>query len=111
MARGPDRRQLLLEQWNACQGIWTQSELLFTLKQTSAHRKRGCRKWLTRSEIANKYGSEQIAQSIVDAKLSDEEASRNQVRIHPDVGKDTEDTRLNEQCFLASVRPFSYNHV
>ena len=86
---------LLQEQWAACEGIWSQSELYFSIKQSRLHRKKGCRKWMTRSEIAAKYSSASIAQTIVDAKESDEVASKTQVRLHPDChGLDTPEARL-----------------
>lgn len=61
------------------------------MSQDRRSRRYGSRKWLTEIEIANKYGSTEIAAQIVRAKLEDKEARLTQVRKHPDLGKDDPD--------------------
>lgn len=40
---------------------------------------------MTRKQIAKKYDSEAVANSIVEAKLSDPEIKKQQVKPHPDM--------------------------
>ena len=87
---------VLLEQWVSCNGAWTQSEFFLRIKSKKLHRRRGCRRWLTKSELAGKYGSMDVAEAIVSAKENDPEASKQQVRVNPDChGLDSPDTRPN----------------
>lgn len=84
---------VLMEQWTQCEGVWTASELLLQIREKKKNRKYGCRKWLCRSELENKYGSKVVASQIIEAKMNDEEASKSQVRCHPDLhGLDTDDS-------------------
>ena len=94
-SRKSDQLQLLLEQWVTCGGQWKASEFYYQIKQKKRNRRHGCRKWLTLSELTNKYGSQDIAMSIVEQKLQDAEVAREQVRCHPDMhGVDTEESSL-----------------
>ena len=78
------RLQILLEQWISCAGIWKESALYIRMSSKKAFKKRGCRAWLTFQQIAERYGSEDVARQITETKLGDEEARRSQVREHPD---------------------------
>lgn len=50
---------------------------------------------MTRSEIAQKYGSFEIADAIIAAKEGEPEIARTQIRPHPDMhGVDTPETWL-----------------
>lgn len=92
--RQSDRLQVLLEQWLACSGQWKASEFYYQARQKKRSRRHGCRKWLTRSEIATKYGSFDTADSIIAQKMRDPEISKDQIRCHPDMhGQETDDTR------------------
>ena len=85
--------QVLLEQWAAADGIWTQSDFYLQIKQKKKNRQYGSRVWLTRGELVQKYGSTAIAEQIIAAKVHDEEVARTQVRSHPDMhGQDSEDS-------------------
>lgn len=85
--------QVLMEQWTGCGGVWAQSEFVLTVRQKKKHRTYGCRRWFCKSELAAKFGSDTVAQQIVDAKEADEEASKSQVRANPDLhGLDTPDS-------------------
>ncbi|CAL1165977.1 unnamed protein product [Cladocopium goreaui] len=92
--RQSDRLQVLLEQWLACSGQWKASEFYYQARQKKRSRRHGCRKWLTRSEIATKYGSFDTADGIIAQKMRDPEISKDQIRCHPDMhGQETDDTR------------------
>lgn len=94
--RQTDKLQLLMEQWVACNGEWAASEFVKTVKLKRRNRKVGTRKWLTQSEIAQKYASGAIAQAICAAKMADEEVCKEQVRCHPDMnGVDRDEPRSN----------------
>ena len=54
------------------------------MKVEHRFRRVGCRKWLTVPELAIKYGSRDVADRIKDAKESDPELSKTQVRYHKD---------------------------
>lgn len=47
-------------------------------------RKHGARVWLTKQQLTKKYGCPQVAQQIVDAKMSDAELFESQTKPHPD---------------------------
>ena len=90
---GSEKLQVLFEQWMSCDGHWSESSLYQQLKVSHTHRRRGARKWLTETELAVKYNSENIANKIVMSKLTDPEVKKLQVRDHPDAPGDP-DTRL-----------------
>ena len=93
---GSEKLQILFEQWVACEGAWSSSEFFIMCRKKSKNRHRGARAWLTRSEIEKKYGSAQVADHIVTAKLNDPELFKTHVRPHPDMnGKLTPETCLH----------------
>ena len=47
-------------------------------------RKHGARVWLTRGQIAAKYGDQQVADEICDAKLLDDSLKDSHTKPHPD---------------------------
>ena len=70
--RGTEKLALLQEQWESCQGKWSESQFLFQLKESSRTRKRGCRSWMTRAQVASKYGDDwDLANQICDDKMED----------------------------------------
>lgn len=96
--QGSESLQMLMEQWIACEGAWASSEFYFQCKKKSKLRHRGGRAWLTKSEIAKKYGSEAVAEAIIAAKEADPEARVSHIRTHPDMhGIDTPETCLHTQ--------------
>ena len=80
--RDSDRLAILQEQWAACEGAWSESELYMQLKESVSHRKKGQRAWLTRHELEVRYGSKDAAQAICEAKLT--EPGTPHVRDHKD---------------------------
>lgn len=93
--RNSDKLQLLFEQWTSCEGHWQHSDFMIECKKKTKHRSYGSRVWMTRSEIANKFGSMVVAKTIIQSKEEDNEASVHQIRPHPDChGKDTPDSYI-----------------
>ena len=87
--------QVLMEQWTACGGIWSESEMFLQMRQKRKNRSYGSRRWMCLAELAAKFGSQETALQIVAAKENDTDASKNQIRPNPDLhGVDTPDSRL-----------------
>lgn len=85
-----------MEQWASANGVWSQSEFYLQVKQKRKHRSYGSRRWLTRGELLQKYGDSAVVDAIIAAKMADPEASKSQVRCHPDLhGQDTEASLLS----------------
>lgn len=86
--------QVLMEQWTACGGIWSESEMFLQMRQKRKNRSYGSRRWMCLAELAAKFGSQETARQIVAAKENDSEACKNQIRPNPDLhGVDTPETR------------------
>ena len=84
-----DKLALLFEEWSGAREDWTRSEMVTQMRTKGKQRVKGCRKWLTLSEITKKYNSESIAVDICKSKIEDETLSKTQVRYHPDLpGRD-----------------------
>ena len=75
---------VLFEQWTACSGKWTRSSFLVSLRDSRSHKKRGCRRWLTYTQLCEKYNP-QIAEEICLSKLNDVLARKTDVKPHPDL--------------------------
>ena len=52
--------------------------------ERTTHKSHGARVWLTRHQIAAKYHSDEMADSICDAKLNDPELRESHTKPHPD---------------------------
>ncbi|CAE7640337.1 unnamed protein product [Symbiodinium pilosum] len=77
------QRSYLFENWLLCDGNWAKSSLLAKLKSRNRNSRRGLRKWMTRAEMQEKWG-ETITQCIIEAKESDEERAKSEIRNHPE---------------------------
>ena len=111
--------QVLYENWISANGKWDQSQIVVQCRSTVKGSKTGARRWMLRSDIVSKYGSEGIADDIIQSKLSDPMLKSTCVRDHPDLpGRpelqlflcwdsshecDTEDTVV-EQMFTMSQK-------
>lgn len=73
------------EAWHSCQGKWKQSALYLKLTNRKSTRTYGARVWMTRSQVADKYKSQSVADVICDAKLKDPELKKSHVKEHEDV--------------------------
>ena len=84
---------VLMEQWTQCEGVWTASELLLQIREKKKTGNMDAANGFAAGELENKYGSKVVASQIIEAKMNDEEASKSQVRCHPDLhGLDTDDS-------------------
>lgn len=68
-----------------CEGHWRESTLYFQLRTEKKHRKRGSRRWMTVPEMAQKFGSLELAKRIAQAKHDDPEMSQTQMRQNRDL--------------------------
>ena len=68
----------------ATAGDWKQSKLYQRMTAKRTERKHGARVWLTRPQLLMKYGSQEVVDEIVNAKLSDPELKETQTKPHPD---------------------------
>ena len=93
---GRDKMAILYEQYTACDGKWSRSSLVVSLRERHSTKKRGCRKWLTFKQLIDKYQSVEAAEEIIMNKLSDERMAKEDVKPHPD-------TPLNPQLTLFRV--------
>ena len=80
-----EKLQVLFEEWAGSEEDWSKSNLIIQMRSRNKHSKKGCRRWLTQREIADKYGSAEIAADIVRLKLEDRKARASTVRDHPDL--------------------------
>ena len=83
------KMQVLYEGWLSANEDWTSSTLVISLRSSTAHRKKGARKWFTRDELAVKYSKGQtldytVADEIIQEKLKDEVTASQCCRPHPD---------------------------
>ena len=95
---GHDKLEVLREQWESCSGDWKNSQIYLSLRKTNAERKRGRRAWLTRADLVRKYQSEEIADRIIQNKLSNEELKKTQTKPHPD--DPTNEASNLKLCFI-----------
>ena len=77
------QRSYLFEHWLLAEGNWCKSKLLVRLRSKHASKKKGMRRWYTRTELVQKNG-ETIADAMIEEKLADDEKRETEVRNHPD---------------------------
>ena len=77
--------QVLYEQWVQAGGNWNNSQLVAQAKTTISGSKTGARRWMLRSQIIEKYGSESIADELILSKETDPALKKTQVREHPEL--------------------------
>ena len=83
--QGTEKLALLQEQWESCKGDWSKSEFLVQLRESSATRKRGCRAWMTRAQVAAKYQNDwELANQICDDKKDDPHGEGKTWKRNPD---------------------------
>ena len=98
--RGQEKLAILQEAWAGCAGEWKSSELYLKLSSRTSHSSFGARVWMTRGQLAQKYNSESIADTITQAKLDDPKLADTCVKWHPDAigNKDTLGIIFSELC-------------
>ena len=82
--QGSGKLQVLMEEWMATAGDWREAKLYQRMTAKKTERKHGARVWLTRAQLLMKYGSQEIVEEIVTAKLSDPELKESHTKPHPD---------------------------
>ena len=83
--QGTEKLALLQEQWESCKGDWTKSEFLVQLRESTLTRKKGCRSWMTRTQVAAKYGNDwELANQICDDKKDDPHGEGKTWKRNPD---------------------------
>ena len=83
--QGSQRLQVLVDEWISCKGEWKKSTLYERMMAKKSCRKHGARVWMTKSQIAQKYSDQHIAEQICAAKLEDEATRESQTKAHPDL--------------------------
>lgn len=73
-----------MEEWLSTAGNWRESKLYQRMTAKKTERKHGARVWLTRAQLLMKYGSQEIVDEIVTAKLSDPDLKESHTKPHPD---------------------------
>lgn len=81
---GKSLNSILYDAWANCVGDWTRSRFYQNIRERHTSTKRGVRKWLTESEMDDRFGV-QLATAMRNRKLFDEELSKKEVREHPEV--------------------------
>ena len=80
--------QNIYEKWLSCGENWQKSTWCISLTTTSTSSRRGARRWMTFQQISAKYSSDEIAQEIVDQKMTDDFEEHR--KPHPDLPHRTE---------------------
>lgn len=65
---GLEDMQKLYEEWLSASECWSSSTYVIQLQQTSKFIKMGARRWMTFSQICEKYKSEDVATCIIEEK-------------------------------------------
>lgn len=78
--QGHRMTNMLFEEWLQSSKQWGDSRLLASLRISSTQRRSGSVKWLTRSQLLQKYGDETVVTELVNRKKQS-----NDTRRHPDL--------------------------
>ena len=100
--QGSGKLQILMDEWMATRGDWKSSRLYKQMTVRTMERKHGARVWLTKLQLARKYGCGIVAQQIVDSKMADPEVAAMQSKPHPDC-PDSEAGRVVRMLPVAAV--------
>ena len=92
---GPEEMQKLYEEWLQSNEKWQSSSYVIQLQQSTEHVKFGANRWMTFQQLTDKYGSQEIAQNIVDEKRANPQLAQSQIKRHPDCPK-RDETQLND---------------
>ena len=77
--------QAMCEDFMACKGAWEKSTLFRRITSSKKNKKRGCRKWLTKSQLLEHFKDPKIVAAIIHRKMNDKILRKNEVRWHPEV--------------------------
>lgn len=78
-----DQQSALYEDFLKCGGRWTESSIYKEITNTHIGKKRGVRRWLTKSQMRQHFDAD-IVEAIAHRKKSDPELAINEVRSHPE---------------------------
>ena len=81
---GKAQLQVLQDAWTECEGNWRTSSFYKKITGRSTVSEQGCRRWMTRAQLAKKYDSLDYADHIIAAKNQDEELRATHTKDHPD---------------------------
>ena len=73
-----------MEEWLTTGGDWSKSKLYIKMTIKKRERTHGARIWYTKHQLVQKFGSDYLAQQIIDNKMNDPLAKDTQVKNHPD---------------------------
>ena len=104
-SEGSAQLQVLLDEWMQCSGQWQKSTLFERMTAKKSCRKHGARVWLTRGQIATKYGDQKVADEICDAKLLDPAIKETHTKSHPDAPNS--EARSNRLFGVSPDLPFT----
>ncbi|CAJ1431308.1 unnamed protein product [Effrenium voratum] len=76
--------QALFEEWVNVGGDWSSSSLVLRFSTTQRETRRGGRRWLTRAQLCEKYGSAELAEEVIARKLGDDVLRKSQCKAHPE---------------------------
>lgn len=108
--------QNIYERWLQSGEDWTKSSWAISLIHTASHTRKGARRWMTRSQIGEKYSSLEIADEIIETKMQDESnKDQPQHKPHPDLPHREEPfTRIIASTFfwdIISLSPKPHHHL
>ncbi|CAK9093973.1 Uncharacterized protein SCF082_LOCUS44188, partial [Durusdinium trenchii] len=86
LPKGKDQQSALYEDFWACGGEWTNSAIYKEITNSSENKKRGVRRWLTRTQMLPFFDNDpDIVDGIIARKLADEQLRESEVRDHPEL--------------------------
>ena len=81
---GFDDKVIIFDEWLAANEKWKNSKYAISLKKYSGTERVGCRRWLTRKQLLQKYDNEvDVVDAIILAKMEDGVCDTH-VKPHPD---------------------------
>ena len=99
--QGKSLNSVLYDAWGACQGQWTKSAFLQSVRERHRTSRRGIRKWLTASEMDCRFGQD-LAEQMRQRKLLDKELKQKETRFHPELPGVEAGACLESACELRS---------
>ena len=95
--QGSSLNSVLYDAWASCAGQWEKSTFLQQVRDRHRSTRCGTRRWLTVSEMDDKFG-EEMATQIRNRKLLDPELCAREVRSHPELPSASQYLTLVEEC-------------
>ena len=83
--QGKEKMSTLYDDFYQCQGKWSKSLVLKTIRSTSRSTRRGTRRWLTEAQLLTLFGDAEVVKSIILRKEMDEDLRAKEIRHHPEL--------------------------